>query len=144
MTIDEFFTKHNGKYVDYDGRYGFQCVDLVRQYINEVLGWAPYTALPTTGAAKNIFKNFPDGGNKYFQKIKNTPEGIPQKGDIVFFKTSYWYPWLYGWAGHVEIVSVAWLIGLNDFSQNWPSGSFCKFVNRTYKNCLGWLRPRKV
>ncbi len=144
MTIDEFFTTYNGRFVDYDGVWGQQCTDLMRQYIKDVLGWAPYIALPFTGNAKDIFSKFPEGGNKYFQKIKNTPNGIPQKGDIAFFKTSYLPPWLYGWAGHVEIVSVAWLMGLNDFSQNWPTGSFCKFVTRSYKDCLGWLRQRKV
>ena len=144
MTIDTFFITYNGRFIDFDGKYGFQCVDLIRQYIKEVLGWEPYAALPTTGNAKDIFNKFPDGGNKYFTKIKNSPTNVPKKGDIIFWKTSYWYPWLYGWAGHTAVVSVAWLMGLNVFGQNYPTKSFCKFATHTYKDCLGWLRPRKV
>ena len=42
MTLDEFVKKYNGKKVDYDGRYGCQCVDLFRQYCEDVLN-IPHT-----------------------------------------------------------------------------------------------------
>ena len=139
MTFEQFITKYNGRYIDFDGAYGFQCVDEIRQYIKEVLGWGPYIALPTRGNAKDIFIKFPDGGNKYFQKIKNGPNNMPQKGDLVFWT---WYPFKIGWAGHTAIASVSWLMGLNTFDQNFPTDSFCRFTLHDYKGCLGWLRPR--
>jgi len=139
MSMDTFFTKYNGRFIDYDGAWGFQCVDLIRQYIKDVLGWSPYIALPTRGDAKDIFNKFSDGGNKYFIKIKNGKYNMPQKGDLVFWT---WYPFKIGWAGHTSIASVSWLMGLNTFDQNFPTGSFCKFTNHDYKGCLGWLRPR--
>ena len=143
MSTQSFFDKYNGKFIDYDGVWGFQCTDLMRKFIKEVVSWEPYVAIPQTGAAKNIFKNFPDSGNQCFLKIFNGPTNSPKEGDIVFYKTSWWWPFLYGWAGHVEIVSSANSMSLITFSQNWPTGSPCKFINRKYKDCLGWLTPRK-
>ena len=40
MTLDQFITQHNGKHLDRDGVYGYQCVDIARQYIAEVLAVA--------------------------------------------------------------------------------------------------------
>ena len=37
MTLTEFVKKYNGKKIDYDGRYGAQCVDVFRQYCKDVL-----------------------------------------------------------------------------------------------------------
>jgi len=138
MTLDAFVTKYNGRFIDFDGAYGFQCVDLMRQWQVEGLG-VPASSIPPSLYAKDIFKNFPDGGNKYFTKIKNGPNNMPQKGDIVFWT---WYPFKIGWAGHVAIASVSWLLGLNTFDQNFPLGSFCKFTLHDYKGCLGWLHSR--
>jgi len=36
MTLNEFVEKYKGKVVDFDGMYGGQCVDLVRQYFKDV------------------------------------------------------------------------------------------------------------
>jgi hypothetical protein len=36
MDLKEFVENYTGKPVDFDGRYGAQCVDLVRQYFKEV------------------------------------------------------------------------------------------------------------
>ena len=36
--VEDFFEKYNNKYVDYDGFYGTQCVDLVQYYNKEVVG----------------------------------------------------------------------------------------------------------
>ena len=38
MTFDEFIAKWNGKGIDLDYAYGDQCMDLMHQYIVEVLG----------------------------------------------------------------------------------------------------------
>lgn len=141
MTTDQFFTKYNGRYIDYDGKFGNQCVDEMRQYIKDVLGYDGYI-IPAVNYAKNIFYNFPDGGTKQFTKIYNGPTNYPLKGDIIFFKTSILPPWLYGWAGHVEIVSSADGMNMVNFAQNWPTGSPCHFQPRKYKDCLGWLHPR--
>ena len=38
MNITQFFLKYNGKYLDEDGVYGAQCVDVIKAYFKEVLG----------------------------------------------------------------------------------------------------------
>lgn len=143
MTFEEFVAKYNGKYIDYDNAYGFQCVDLMRQYVKEVEGLLPYTAIPTRGDAKDIFNNFKD--NQFYTKIKNGLTNIPKKGDIVFWGYPYGF-YMNGiipkWAGHVAIVSQGWLMGLISFDQNFGNPSFCRYVNHNYKGCLGWLSRR--
>ena len=141
ISYNEFVAKYNGKYVDYDHAFGNQCVDLIRQFCKDVLGVDGYTAIPTTGYAKNIFINFKD--NQYFKKIYNSPTNMPKKGDVLFFKTSYWFPFLFGIAGHTGVVDSADLYNIVLFNQNYgPTGSPCKFNKFKYKDTLGWLTPR--
>lgn len=139
ITFEKFVEKYNGKFVDYDKAFGFQCVDLIRQYILEVLGYAPYDALPAGATAKIIFNNFRT--NKYFTKIINYPNNAPKKGDIIFWG---YYPFVTGTAGHTAIVSDANLRTLISFDQNYKIGSFSKFVNHSYRGVLGWISPRKL
>lgn len=37
MTLKRFVVTYNSKKVDFDGAYGYQCVDLFRQYCKDVL-----------------------------------------------------------------------------------------------------------
>lgn len=134
MTNDQFFTKYNGRYIDYDHAFGNQCTDEMRAKVKEVDGLDPYIAIPTTGNAKDIFKNFKE--NQYFKKVANGPYNAPKKGDIVFFGT---YIGLYGWSGHVGVCSAADSMNLVLFEQNYPTGSTCRFGKHSYKGCLGWL-----
>lgn len=48
-----FVKKRLGKRVDYDGAYGFQCVDLAKQYISECLGFGKIGALGNAKAMPN-------------------------------------------------------------------------------------------
>lgn len=141
MTYNDFIWKYNGKYVDYDGAFGNQCVDLMRQYCKDVFGVNGYTAIPPRGSAKNIFYNFKN--NKYFKKVLNSPNNAPKKGDIVFWKT---YPFITGFDGHVAIVDQADVYSLVVFNQNYPSGRYCEFrkfgtnkVLHGYRGVIGWL-----
>lgn len=139
MTTDQFITKWNGRYVDFDGKFGFQCVDLVRQFVKEMYGLDPYKAIPTTGSAKDIFNNFKD--NQFFKKIKNTPTGVPQKGDITFWG---YYPFITGWTGHVAIFVAGDTHNILSFDQNYGRPNFCRYVNHNnnYKGVLGWLHKK--
>ena len=47
----DFKNKWLGKRIDYDKAYGYQCVDLIKQYLDEVLGFGRVGAL---GNAKNV------------------------------------------------------------------------------------------
>ncbi len=138
MKFQEFVDKNNGKYIDYDGNYGCQCVDLMRQYLVDVVGISGYS-LKGVSYAKQLFTNMDNLGDENFIKIKNTPTNYPQKGDIVIWG---WYPGVTGYAGHVAIVSDASPKAFISFDQNWPSNSPCRYVNHSYKGVRGWLRPR--
>jgi len=144
MTYNQFVTKWNGRYCEFNNdQYKFQCLDLVWQYMQEVLNIDP-TPYRGWGTAKNVFyssskiKDF----DKNFVKVYNTPTNVPQKGDILFFKTSVWFPYLYGSAGHTAIFSEGNVKGLVSFDQNYPTKSFCRYVNHTYKDCLGWFHKK--
>ena len=141
---NDFIWKWNMKYVDYDKKFGFQCTDLMRQYCKDVFGVDGYKAIPSTGAAKNIFYNFKN--NQYFKKVLNSPSNIPKKGDIIFWK---FYPIITGWNGHVAIFDHGDLYTIIAFGQNYPTGQPCKFIKygssklfHGYRGVLGWLTPR--
>lgn len=83
-----FVQKRRWKKVDYDGGYWFQCTDLAKQYIDEVLGikkiWPLWNA-----------KNMPN--NTFFsswEKIKGTKNLM--QGDIIISS--------HGQYGHVAVV----------------------------------------
>lgn len=142
MSVNEFFKKWNGRFCEYNNDpYKFQCVDLMRQYIKEVLGFPPYQAIAPNEYAKLMYKAIPASGTKYFIKIPNTPTGVPQQGDIVFWDGPVLG--VTGIAGHVAIFDSGNVNYLISFDQNYPKGSPCKFVKHSYRGVMGWLRPRK-
>lgn len=130
MTLQAFFNKYTDRFVDFDGQFGAQCVDLYRQYCQEVLQ-VPQSP-PVNGAA-DIWNNYLKG---FFTQISNTPTGIPQLGDILI-----WSKKLNG-IGHVAICVTADLDTFTSFDQNWPLASACHFQQHTYKNLLGWLHKK--
>lgn len=131
MTFEEFITKYDGKGIDFDGAFGTQCVDLYRQYVKEVLG---YPQSPLVEGAKDIWDTYlPD----YYQRIENTPYGVPEKGDIVIFGDTM------GKYGHVSIFIEGTASRFTSFDQNYPTGSLCHKQGHTYNAVLGWLRPLK-
>lgn len=135
MNIKEFFNKYNGKYVDVDGKYGGQCVDLFRQYYNEVLG-IKENARGVFGA-KDFWTNYSNDKVLYsnFDKISNTLKFVPQIGDVMIWKN--------GLYGHIAICTgVGNAVTFQSFDQNYPTGSKCKYVTHNYLNVFGVLRPK--
>jgi hypothetical protein len=141
MTLTQFINKYTGKYFEFPGTGSalYQCLDIMRQHIKEVWGLDPYV-IPRAGTAKQAY--YSSYSNNRIEKIDNTPNGIPQAGDLIFFKTSLLHPWLYGRAGHVAIVEKADLYNIFVFHQNYPTGSPCKRYRLSYKDCLGWITKR--
>lgn len=127
MKLSEFITKYNGKKIDFDHALGFQCVDLYRFYLKEVLN-IPQTSLVI--GAYQLFDTWP------FEKFENTPTGIPQKGDIMIWDKTY------GQFGHVGVVVSADLGKFEAFEQNDPIGSACQLKTYNYTKVIGWLRPQ--
>ena len=132
MTADQFFVKYAGKYIDYDGYYGYQCVDLYRQFVKEVYGCQQ--SPPVSGAAK-VWDTY---NKDFFTRISNGPVNYPNRGDIVIWNTKAG-----GGYGHIAIAMDAGSYTFNSFDQNWPVGSRCHKQPHNYTNVLGWLTPKK-
>lgn len=132
MTLTDFITRYNGKYVDTDGAYGGQCMDLMHQYCVEVLGIQDLSVLAAP-SAKSVYENFSNvKGHELFEQIGNTPTGVPQEGDLMF--------WVNAPYGHVAVFHDGDANSFKSFDQNYPTGSPCHIQNHTYANVGGWLR----
>ena len=136
ITFQQFLEKYNGKFTDFDGYYGFQCMDLMHSYITEVLGLSDGRIL-SAPSARDVFVKFPNVfGSDYFNKEVNTPAGVPKEGDIVF--------WVNEPYGHVAIFIEGDANSFRSFDQNYPTGSPNHVQNHTYANVGGWLYPKQV
>lgn len=136
MTFDEYFKKYDGKGIDYDGAYGVQCFDLANDYSIKVVGAKAFIGM----WAYQIYTDFmSQPGHEFYELIPNTPEFIPQKGDIMV-----WSKWLNGRAGHVAICNgegtTKWF---NSYDQNWTGcNDPITLIKHNYNYVLGVLRPR--
>ena len=129
ISLTNFIKRWNGRYADYDGYYGPQCVDLVEYWIRN----CGYPAV--WGNAKNLYANTPV---KNFLKYKQTLTNVPRPGDIIIWGGSPADP---RW-GHTDIFVKGNLIGFTGFDQNWPPNSTCHLQGHSYRGLLGILRPR--
>lgn len=134
ISFDEFIAKWTGKPVDFDGVYPNQCMDLMHQYVYDVLGLTDRKLLAHP-AAYQVFTDFSEKDT--FDKIANTPDGVPQKGDIVLFNKTPSNPY-----GHVCIFIEGDAKKFQSFDANYPTGSLPHVQTHTYGYCLGWLRPK--
>ena len=133
MKLEEFIKKNTGKKVDYDGRFGAQCVDLFRQYCQDVL------CIPHTGGvegAKDLFINYEkmEKEKRYFLKITGT-SFIP--GDIAIWADSSTNKY-----GHVAIIVGTINDDLIVFEQDGFKQDGAKIVLRSTDRLLGALRKK--
>ena len=123
MITDQFIAKYNGIRVG-DG----QCMALMHQYCGDAFGLTP-DVLKAVSALK-AFTNFQ--WPQHFSKTVNTPAGVPNKGDLIFFSTPPY--------GHVAIFFSGDINQFTSFDQNWPLGTTPHLQRHDYKQVLGWLR----
>lgn len=133
MKLEEFIKKNTGKKVDYDKRYGAQCVDLFRQYCQDVL------CIPHTGGvegAKDLFINYEkmEKEKQYFSKITGT-SFIP--GDVAIWADSSTNKY-----GHVAIIVGTINDDLIVFEQDGFKQDGAKIVLRSTDRLLGALRKK--
>lgn len=134
MTFEEFVNTYNGKAIDYDGGCGIQCVDLAKLYLDKVLG----IKIGAIGNAEAYWNRYPELSvlNTNFKRIVNTPEFIPQKGDIAVWGLKH------GKYGHIAICDgKGGLTYFYSYDQNWTTKPMHR-VKHTYKSGFeGVLRP---
>lgn len=134
MNYKEFVNTYLGKATDYDGGYGAQCVDLIKLYLDKVFN----LKIGAIGNAHVYYDNYDKVAilKNNFTRIANTPDFIPQKGDIVVWSTAQG-----NGCGHVAIATgEGTTIYFYSYDQNW-NGKEMKKVYHNYTNVLGVLRP---
>lgn len=127
MSYTDFTAKYNGHGIDFDHYYGFQCMDLAHQYAVEVVG-KDFSPAPT---AKDVWNQNING----YDKIANTPSGVPTQGDIIIWGTGV------GPSGHIAVYDHGGVYTFTSFDQNWPINSLCHFQQHNYNGVLGWFHP---
>lgn len=135
MNYQDFINTYNGKSVDYDGGYGVQCVDLIKLYLDKVFN----IKIGAIGDAHVYFDNY----NKVellknnFDRIENTPDFIPSKGDIVV-----WNKNTGNGCGHVAIATgEGTTTYFYSYDQNW-GGKTIRRIYHNYTNVSGVLRAK--
>lgn len=105
-----------GKFIDYDGWYGFQCFDSANDYWDYLFGHGLYgdsaADIPTNAKNKEYFKTEATVYN-------NTPSFLAEGGDVVIF------PRTFGEGhGHVAVVLSATLNSITVVESNWLGGGW--------------------
>lgn len=129
MTLSEFILKYRGQKVDFDKAYGAQCVDLYRQYCQDVL------EIPHTGVvqgAKDLWLNY--NNMPFMQKYLVKVDGSFRAGDVLV--------WDGGLYGHVAILLA--MLGSNYivFEQDGYKQDGAKIGLLKPSGLLGALRKR--
>lgn len=129
----------NGKYWDFDGLYGKQCVDLFNFYYRQLTGVSPYARGYGVEGAKDLW-NVP---TDVFTKLPNTPTLMPQPGDVMIYGPSWG-----GGYGHVEMVLYTSATGATVVGNN-MSGDPSKVATSAYRTwakinsgLIGVMRPK--
>ena len=91
ISLTQFIKKYLGTKVDYDGKFGAQCVDLFRQYCYEVLD---VPQLPPVEGAKDLIKN-----NGKLSVTKDSALADYSRGDVLIWGATKTNPY-----GHVAIL----------------------------------------
>lgn len=128
MNLKDFITKYNGKFIDWDGHYSAQCVDLYRQYVNDV--WKR----PQTPPVKSAFQILDTLDLTQYDKFTS---GKIEVGDVIIWNNKF------GPDGHVAIIeNPIDPKSIVVFGQNDPLGSVSKLSRYNYANIKGWFRPK--
>ena len=82
LSVQQFVEKYNGSSVDFDKKYGAQCVDLFNFYNSEVIG-APFLGTPTTGGARDLYESDIPARAQYYKKL--AADSQLQAGDVTVY-----------------------------------------------------------
>lgn len=133
MTFTEFLNKYSGKKVDYDGKYGFQCVDLIRQYHQDVIGGRHTGAV--TGAVEFWTRFGESKLPEYYNRHNIT---MAEAGDIVVFDRTVTNKY-----GHIALFIRKDKNGILVFEQDGLRQDGAKFAVRSLDRVLGCLKPKE-
>jgi len=131
LTLTQFILKYNGKKVDFDGKFGAQCVDLFRQYCADVYQ-IPQT--PGVDGAKDIIAN-----PGVLTVVRDSLHTDYSSGDVLVWgatpKNKY---------GHVAILVCVYNTKyFVVFEQDGFAQTGAKLAFRSRENLLGYLYYKK-
>lgn len=135
IPFDKYFEERIGVGLDYDGYAGVQCPDLANDYAVNLIGSKSFIG----ASAYQIYTDYDRQPSKaMYERIPNTPEFVPIKGDIMVWGTGI------GQWGHVAICTgegdTTWF---NSYDQNWTGKNDpVTLVRHSYNSVLGVLRPK--
>lgn len=133
--FDKYFAERIGVGIDYDKYASIQCFDLANDYSVNLIGGKAFVGM----SAYEIYTNYANQpGKELYERIPNTPEFVPIKGDIMVWGTGI------GENGHVAICTgegdTTWF---NSYDQNWNyANAPVTLVKHSYSSVLGVLRPK--
>lgn len=111
MSYTSFKTKWLGRRVDYDGVYGYQCVDLIKQYLAEEFGLKP-------GAWGNAIDYWYHTNSNILTKLDRLSTSSAKRGDIVVLKGINGNPY-----GHIGVADGdSGIINVTILEQNGSTG----------------------
>lgn len=143
-TIEDWLSKAVGRPMDPDGAFGYQCVDLVDQYAQDIFGIRWQLSVGGVGGARELLDRVPD---EYWVRINNDPNDsnlIPIRGDVVVWDGDASNPY-----GHTAVVLGADTNGMTVVQQNgntnWlPSHTaWLQYYQVGTGSIAGWLRPKE-
>lgn len=132
MTLDHFLNLYHSQKVDYDRKYGYQCVDLFRMYIERVLGLPQPEGVKS---AKDFWHNYEKMPRlaKYFDK---TTEG--RTGDFAIWDARPNNP-----HGHIALIIGSLKGEPLVFHQDGYSQQGATFKQLYTPYLLGFLHPKE-
>jgi hypothetical protein len=130
-----------------DKTYGYQCKDVIDDYVMAIFPGTSWVNTIRPGDAKVCFDN---SNPEYFEKIRYSQGLIPRRGDIIV-----WNGNLGGGAGHIAVIEGASASGFDVIEQNglWvtydangnvinPGKPAYRQHYTNYGNVIGTLRPK--
>lgn len=132
--LNNWINAHNNRYLDYDGAYGAQCVDLYAFYTTGFVGGRPNPV----GYAPEIFDNFDSSVYSRFGANSSA-----RAGDVAI-----WNPGGYTPVGHVAVVvgdngdGTLRVLQSNATSAGSAGNSIISNISKSHLR--GYLRPNKL
>lgn len=137
--VQQFADKVVGKPIDFDKKYGMQCVDLFNLFVQDVLK-GPWIGTPVTGGARDLAEVSSEARNKTFKVLP--PDTKTQSGDVNIYGAPngrYIENGVQKFFGHCDIE-------LGDgrvIQQNAKNQPFCTVDNFRAGGKIAVLRPLK-
>lgn len=135
QTLAQFVAYWSGRYCDFDGYYGGQCVDEADFYIRDVWGLPPFFV----NGAVDLFGHRPDAIEWIANEVGNAKQ-FPRPGDLIIWHLDAKIGT--GVNGHVAVCVRASGTSFVSLDENWPLGARPHLVTHDYEGVRGWGRRR--